>query len=1278
MRVLRLLAILLSFGVLNQIATAQSVYGSVIGVLTNVSGVPIVGAKVAIASVGKGTRFDSKTDGTGYYTFGNVPPDDYSLRIEAEGYKSFENPLVTVYADNSSVVNPKLAQGNSSDVVTGSSADVSILKLDRTDISTILSKSQIAALPLLEQNISNLQVLAPGAIPVTAHLPSVQNPQGAPFININGQNFSGIAYQLDGTDNRDPLEGTVVINPNQDAVGEMKITTQNYSAEFGEATSGVVATQTKSGSNLFHGSVFGYRQSSWGEASFPDLTSTIVLTPFGSSSPITETIPPEIAGNTLKRNQFGGSIGGPIIKNKLFFFADYRGIRDSYGAKLNLTVPTALVRSTCGVTGVIDCDLSEYGIPLNPLFNNPATNSQVVDTSNPSGCALTQTCMSLLNSSVSPQMVYLMNLLPMPTTSGITNNFQPSGSESFNSDNADVRLDYDANRVKLFARYTYDSFRQVGTPAYGVAAGGPGTNPDLFAGKATTPNQSGAAGFSYSLTPSLSTDFRFGYLRYHLDMDAPDFGTYPLLNPSNPNAVISGLNDPRDIYSSDMPDVQITNNILLGPQSNPANIPAGGDFLRFGYSNGVNNCNCPLREHEQQYQIVDNWTWIKGHHTIRWGGDFRHIENFRLQSTNPGVISSARSGFLQFTDNPTNPSFTGLALGDFLTGTLAFFNQTYSDPTNPNAFTAQERQNRVFFFGEDNWRVTPRLTINYGLRWELYLPQSVNQPGAGGFLTVNNNVLPPITSTAINIAGANGVNSQGNVQPTYKNFGPRVGIAYLIGPKTVIRAGFGRSFDVGYAGSLFGIAATENPPVAGYLTIRAGSGNLLKPGSLPQSLPPFVLNSNFTSSNTVDLSGYAPNFPAFQSSSTLSNLCLSMPANYKSSGANICAPGAANEPKEGAALYALPSQMRVPTVDAWNVTVQHQLRADTYFEVAYVGNKGTHVLTDTLPFYNLNNASQSVVVNTAVTPNPYCNANTVITGTYCAVPEFSRTPLTPWVYPVYYFGNASSDNYNALEAKFNRSFRNGSSFLVQYSYSKVLDYDSQSFATNPGASYAPGDFDRTHSIAVANVFALPIGRGKLLGKNMGRVADKILGGWSLNGITTWYSGLPFTPTYAECTTDLKVSAPSLPLCIANKVGPVFTGGPRSQYFTTTGGASLIAFNQATPTSNICGADANGNPQPGAPIGPWQRPGCGQIGNAGRNSLRGPQWFDSDASLVKLIPITERVAVRFRADAFNVFNKVNLGQPDSTVDDVSHPAGAITSLASGAIQRQFQFSASVQF
>src|SRR5579863_6203462 len=315
MRTVRLLCLAASLAVLctsSQFMIAQAVYGSVKGTLTDSSGKPIAGAKVTISSVGKGTRYRTTSDGSGFYATNDLPPDDYSLHIEADGFKTFQNPLVTVYADNNSFVNAKLAKGSAAEVVTGSAADVSVLKIDRTDVSTILSQRQIADLPLQQQNVSNLEVLAPGAIAVSPTLSVVQNPQQGDYFNVNGQIFSGTAYQLDGTDNRDPIEGLVVVNPNQEAVGEMKITTQNYGAEFGEATAGVVTAQTKSGSNTLHGSAFEYRQTGWGQASDPNLSTT-------SSSGLV--IPPEIGDRTYKRNQFGGSIGGPIIKDHLFFFA---------------------------------------------------------------------------------------------------------------------------------------------------------------------------------------------------------------------------------------------------------------------------------------------------------------------------------------------------------------------------------------------------------------------------------------------------------------------------------------------------------------------------------------------------------------------------------------------------------------------------------------------------------------------------------------------------------------------------------------------------------------------------------------------------------------------------------------------------------------------------------------------------------------------------------------------------------------------------------------------
>ncbi len=1236
----------------SQFVTAQSVYGSVKGTLTDVSGKPIGSATVTITSVGKGTKFGTVSDASGFYTVNDVPPDDYSLKIEAGGFKTLQNPLVTVYADNTSQVNSKLVPGSAAEVVTGSAADVSILKIDRTDVATILSRSQITDLPLPEQNVSNLIKLAPGAIPVTPVLSRAQNPQQGTYININGQIFSGTAYQLDGTDNRDALEGIVVVNPNQESVGEMKITTSNYGAEFGEATAGVVTVQTKSGSNGLHGSLFGYSQSAVGEASSPDLVTTPA--PGVIVSPLTSHV-------TLRRNQFGGSIGGPIVKDRLFFFGDYRGTRDASGATLLLTVPTKAVHDNCDISLSSTCNLSEY-------FNGTSTPAIPTQAT-----------------------AFLLGLLPEPNVGSLTNNslltnnYRARGLEPLNSDDSDLRLDYDSSkRLKLFARYSYDSFRQDGSPAF-LNAGGPGTNPDNFAGHGRTYNQSGSAGFAYSFGPNLLTDFRFGYLRYHLDLNAPDFGTFPVS--SIPN--LAGLND--SLYASSLPDIQLDNFFIpsmasvLSPAAPPttSDQSSGGNWLlRYGYSSAVNNCNCPLREREQQFQWVNNWTRLAGHHSIRWGGDFRYIQNYRFDSAN------SRSGNLEFGvsgngDEPVNSS-----LYNFITGQLSFFNRTYTNPGNPIALNAAERQKRAFFYGEDTWRVSSRLTLTYGLRWEVYFPQYVNQAGAGGFLLVQNNVLPPITSATINVAGTPGVNLQGNVQNTFKNFGPRIGFAYLAGARTVIRGGYGRSFDVGYSGSLFGIAATQNPPVSALIINRNGCfvGTSGTPGSQP-CLNFYSLPSPFSTPT---------------GSFTVHDLCANIPANINNAGnaPNCDLATAGSGPTFATALNALPSTLRVPTVDAWNFTVQHQLSPNMYFEVAYVGNKGTHVLTDPSPsavggpislaaasFYNLNQPTIPAIlhgsnpgtgvgfVTDAGLPCRQIAPNAGPLSSYCLEKEFVRTPLAPWNQPVNYFGNNASNNYNSLQVKFNKRFNTGYSVLASYVYSKVLDYDSNYFAIDPGIGYGPGSFDRRHNFTMANVWNLPIGRGRPLLRDIGRAADAVIGGWSIQALTSWYSGLPFTPQYSNCPADFNDQGVNIPPCRPNRVGSVSTSGNRNNYYTTTGGTALPVFGPGG-----CGfvLDSSGNPQPapGAPIGPWQRPGCGQIGNAGRNSLRGPQFFQSDLAIMKEFSITEHVALRLRADAFNAFNKVNLGQPYPIVD--STQAGTISSSASGAFQRQFEFSAKLQF
>jgi hypothetical protein len=338
-----------------------------------------------------------------------------------------------------------------------------------------------------------------------------------------------------------------------------------------------------------------------------------------------------------------------------------------------------------------------------------------------------------------------------------------------------------------------------------------------------------------------------------------------------------------------------------------------------------------------------------------------------------------------------------------------------------------------------------------------------------------------------------------------------------------------------------------------------------------------------------------------------------------------------------------------------------------YVEVGYVGNKGTHVFPDVgtatrTSFYDLNQPRIDGFIGLCQPPTP--------SATYCVTPKLSRQRFNPWSGPVRYFGNDASNNYNSLQVKIDKSFRQGYEFVAHYTWAKGLDYDTSYFNVDPSLAkmgYGPATFDRTHEFVLTNLWSLPIGRGKALLGNIGSAADRILGGWSINAATVWYSGLPFSPTYNECTQDRDTGP-----CRPNVVGHVQITGDRSQWFTTTGN---IPFDVAHKTQSSFDP-FTGVAISGPPVGPWQEPAPGTFGNAGRNSLRGPGFFQSDIAVAKEIAFTDRVSLRFRADVFNAFNKVNLANPNPCVDCAT--AAAIQSLGNGAIQRQWQFSLKLQF
>jgi hypothetical protein len=751
------LLLLLALTLLEE-GSAQSVYGTIKGALTLSSGTPVEQARVLVTAVDRGDelRFSATTDKAGYFIVSNLPPGAYRIQMQKDGFRTHEEPLVPVAADSTSEVNVKLTQGDAATKEVGDGSAVSILKVDRTDVSTSFTRQEITALPIRGQNISVYELLVPGAWATSSVLNAQQNPQQGSYVSISGQHFSGTSFMLDGTTNRDPLQGIVVLNPSLESVGEVKITTQNYGAEFGPASAGVVSVQTKSGTNVLHGAMFGFWQPASTQATSPD---------FGISS--------ILQNSNDKHSDFGGALSGPLMKNRLFIFGDYRGVRISSTGDVLLTVPSKTVHETClgAASPTTNCDLSEYvggGVKLTSYSNG-----------------------LIPNSILSPQMLPFFRMIPLPNNgSGLAENYAKSGVDTYSNNSFNVRSDYLASsKLKMFGRYSFSNFSEHGAPAFGNP-GGFGTNPSRFAGSLEDRNQGVSAGFSDNLTSSLLTDFRFGFFRYNLALDSLDIGTTPATQ-----AGIEGLNLQGDLYSSGMPDLQLAN-----PRVKGLPVARNQDFLRLGYSQAANACNCPLREREQQFQFVSNWTKVLDKHEFRWGADFRYLQNFRLSS------DSRRAGHLQFASGTNKSQTTGFSLSDFLLGLVSAFDRAY----NPVITNAGERQNRLFFYGEDTWRATSRLTLNYGLRWEIYLPQSVTGRGAGGWLELGSGISP--ADDRFLVAGQAGSNMQGNVRTTLHNLGPRVGVAYQMNPSTVIRAGYGRAFDTGFGGSIFSRLSKAGSP----------------------------------------------------------------------------------------------------------------------------------------------------------------------------------------------------------------------------------------------------------------------------------------------------------------------------------------------------------------------------------------------------------------------------------------------------------------------------------
>ncbi len=803
---------------------AQATFGNVIGTVTDPSGAAVANAKVTLTSQDRGTVLSVLTNESGNFTQTHLSTGTYRVEIEAPGFQRYVQDNVIVSVDRSTRLDAQLAVGQVTEEV-NVTANPATLVTDRAEVSTSLNTQMLGQLPIFDRNLTQVQLMLPGAQKMPWQHASSENPQGGIQINNNGQDFGSTNFTIDGMDNNDPVLGIIVINPTIDSVKELKYATGNFDAEYAQAGGAVIQVETKSGTNEYHGSLFEY------------LRNDVM----NARNPFSEPKGPP----PLRWNQFGGSLGGPIVKNKLFAFGDYQGTRRRTGASLLTTVPTAAMH-----TG----DFSAFSTPI----FDPATGDV-------NGNGRTQFAGNVIPAGrISSQARNLLDLMPLPNTGApgaVNNNFAASGSEQFDTNQFDIRVDHNlTDKVRYFGRYSYGGFFKLSPPAFGARAGGPALSGLGFAGKSETRNQNAVGTVTYVVNPTLLSDFRFGYSRYRVNVLPLDFG--------------SNTGEQVGIPNTNLPNRPDTSGI-------PSFVIQGNGGFREGYSLDVNQCNCPLNEREFVFQMVNNWTKVSGNHTFKWGADVRRAQNLRLPS------DLRRNGNFVFNESVTGSAAvtpSGLAPASFLLGLPSQLRRFAQ-----NATDAEDAQWRMFYFGQDTWRVTPKLTLSLGLRWDTWFPNFSINAGQGSRYDVTNNT--------IFVAGVGGNGKAAGVRTQWTNLSPRVAIAYTLTSRTVIRTGWGRSYYEEIFGWNFNYIANNYPTL------------------IEQFVPQPTL---FTAPFTLASGPPQVVFPEVPPNGQL-QLPDQVRVNYR------------------------PRDLKFPYVDSWNFSIEQLLTGDTTATVSYVGNAGRHV-----------------------------------------------------------------------------------------------------------------------------------------------------------------------------------------------------------------------------------------------------------------------------------------------------------------------------------------------
>jgi hypothetical protein len=1128
-------------------AFCQLTTADILGTVTDATGAVVPNASVVLNNIGTNEKRTATTNSSGDYSFNLLPVGHYSIEVKAGGFQAAITKDLAVEAGDRARNDVHLALGSESTIVEVS-ASTPLLQADSATVSSTVTAKAVQDLPLNGRNFVQLVALVPGANEGQGNgLSSGGRPDdrrtNAAGVSVNGQDESLNNWVVDGVDDNERIIGTIGVKPNVEGIQEITVQTNSYAAEAGRTAGGVFNIVTRSGTNHFHGSVYEYfRNDIFDGRTFFQTTG---------------------AKPELRQNQYGGSIGGPIFRDRTFFFFDYEGFRSVAGVTDTGTVPTQAEFNDINSIGpgnspqaLLSAANGTAGLPINPI-----------------------------------SLAYL-KLFPAPTNSALANNFTISPNKTQNYNTYDARVDHKFNdKNLLFARFSYNNVATFTPPQFGTVNGievsGGRFN---FDGPATNIAQQGVLGYTHIFTPALLVDLRAAYTR--------------ISNLSLPLNFGQGLDQSYAGFPASMTSFSPFADSLTPFSVGPFGDIGDGAFV-------------PLQDLDNTFQYNGTVSWTKGNHNFKFGASL-----IRRQARN--VQSASAVGAYQFnlvSDNdPTNLlQQQSNQLASTLVG--AFNSQSRNFNISPPDYRAWEPSG----FAQDSWKVTPKLTLLAGIRYDVFPPftEAHNHISNYNFLGA---LADPSTATnsALQIANVNGVNRSAGIGTSFDNVAPRLGFAFSARPSTVIRGGYGLSY---FPGNYTSNGDLKNAPFTSVYAPGCQSNLAVQietaqnGGTLPAGQNPACLVAPFGT-----LTAGIP-VPVAPSAAQIANLTTI----------------------SGLSFVAEATNFRTALIQQFNVQLEQQVGANV-FTLGYVGLLGQH-----LP-ESINNINQPLPYDPTTNPNGKFRPLDTIFG--------NGNPANSNLSGVSYLASGGVSNYNGLQASFQRRFTKGLAIDANYTWAKALsDISGFSEQGDQGWSNAlPTNIRATEygnsEDDIQNRFALSLNYELQYGKEFTGIKKAFLAGWDTNMITVWQSGKPFSIVESGSGADNPDG-----FGFSNRAVPQNSGGsdrPDTIMDPRLGHKTLSEFFDTAAFA----------PQP-----------LGTIGNTQRNSLFGPHFRHVDMSLFKNFPVTERVNLQFRVETFNISNTPNfyINNANSGNQEFGNAAfGTISQNDPNYVPRQYQFVLKVQF